>query len=90
VERPDFEILRGDLRRVHFAQRIRAFAACCGTQVLFEESAHNPKVDVAIATLDDPAPFPPAKAIWVEDKLPWVTLEPNTPSFVKSSGPTLL
>jgi hypothetical protein len=29
-------------------------------------------VDVTIASINDPAPFAPQKAIFLEDKLPWV------------------
>src|SRR5437870_9459888 len=29
--------------------------------------------------------FAPQKAIWLEDKLPWVTLDKSLPSFPKSS-----
>lgn len=43
-------------------------------------------VDVAIATLDDPVAFPPEKAIWTEDKLPWAILNPKLPAFPRSSG----
>jgi len=38
-----------------------------------------------IASLDDPTSFAPQKAIWLEDKLPWVTLDKSLPSFPKSS-----
>jgi len=41
-------------------------------------------IDVTIASLDDPTPFAPQKAIWLEDKLPWVTLDESLPSFPKT------
>jgi len=44
-------------------------------------------VDVAIATLDDPRPFPPAKAIFTEDKLPWVILDSSIPSSLTIPQP---
>ena len=62
------------------AGRLRGFAACCGTQILFEDAPDFPSLDVAIATLDDPSPFPPKRAIWTEDKLPWVLLDPSLPA----------
>ena len=80
VHREKFKLVCGTLGRVSYADRVRAFAACCGTQILFEDAPDWPTVDVAIATLDDPRPFPPAKAIWIEDKLPWVMLDPSIPS----------
>jgi len=87
VRREQFEVTQGALRKVPFAGRIRGFAQCCGTHMLFEETATAPTVDVAIGTLDDPRPYPPTKAIWVEDKLPWTVLDPRVPSFPKDSGP---
>jgi len=80
VQREKFKLVCGTLRRVSYAGRWRGFAACCGTQILFEDRPDSPTVDIAIATLDDPRPFPPAKAIWIEDKLPWVILDPSVPS----------
>ncbi len=72
-------------RKVAHANRIRSFAACCGTHLFFEETKDSDTIDVTIASLDDPAPFAPEKAIWLEDKLPWVTLDESLPSFPKSS-----
>jgi hypothetical protein len=40
--------------------------------------------DVTIASLDDPAPFAPRKAVWLEDKLPWVVIDESLPSFQKT------
>jgi hypothetical protein len=88
VGRDEFKVAQGSLRRVPFAGRIRGFAQCCGTHVLFEESTTSATVDVSIATLDDPRSYPPTKAIWTEDKLPWVVLDPRLPSYSQSSEST--
>lgn len=85
VDRGDFLVERGELRRIPFAHRVRGFASCCGTHILFEESPQAGTVDVTIASLDDPSPFPPEKAIWLEDKLPWVPLDPRLPGYAQSS-----
>ena len=45
----------------------------------------SPAVLQRFLSLDDPAPFGPEKAIWLEDKLPWVVLDESLPSFPKSS-----
>ena len=84
VKRENFQLMSGTLRRVEHAGRIRSFAACCGTPILFEDEPDFPRVDVTIATLDDPRPFRPSRAIWIEDKLPWVTLDPEIPSRLRS------
>jgi hypothetical protein len=38
-------------------------------------------LDVTVASLDDPDAFPPEVAIWTEDKLPWVKLDPSRLAF---------
>jgi hypothetical protein len=38
-------------------------------------------IDVTVASLDDPKPSPPEAAIWTEDKLPWVKLDPSRHAF---------
>jgi hypothetical protein len=85
VRREDLSVTRGDPRKVAYANRIRSFAACCGTHLFFEENKDSETIDVTIASLDDPAPFAPQKTIWLEDKLPWITIDESLPSFPKSS-----
>ncbi len=78
--------IQGATRRVHHAGRVRVFAACCGTHLFFEEDEESDTIDVTIATLDDPVPHAPAKAIWLEDHLPWVPLNPAVPKYAQSSA----
>jgi len=85
VRREDLRITKGEPRKIAHANRIRSFAACCGTHLFFDETKDSDTIDVTIASLDDPAPFAPEKVIWLEDKLPWVTLDTSLPSFSKSS-----
>lgn len=87
VRRTGFELSAGTLRRIPHANRLRGFAACCGTPILFEEAADAETVDVTIASLDQPGLFAPEKAIWTEDRLPWVPLNPSLPAFPQRSAP---
>jgi hypothetical protein len=84
VPREDLVITKGKPRKIAHANRIRSFAACCGTHLFFEDTKDSDTIDVTIASLDDPAPFAPEKAIWLEDKLPWVALNESLPSFPKT------
>lgn len=84
VPRVDRRLLKGELREITHAGRRRSFAACCGTHLFFAEADTSDWIDVTIATLDDPTPYPPAKSIWTEDKLPWVLLDPHRPIFPRS------
>jgi hypothetical protein len=81
VPRQDLVVTKGEARKIPYANRIRSFAACCGTHLFFEDSKDSDTIDFAIASLDDPTPFPPTKAIFLEDKLPWVVIDESIPSF---------
>ena len=84
VSRKDLVVTRGEPRKIAHANRIRCFAACCGTHLFFEDSKDSATIDVTIASLDDPAPFAPQKAIFLEDKLPWMKIDESIPSFAKT------
>jgi hypothetical protein len=75
------EILNGEVRRVPHADRLRSFAACCGTHLFMQDDVSSEWIDVTVASLDDPNSFPPVAAIWIEDKLPWVRPDPKLPAF---------
>lgn len=78
-------LLKGALRELPFAGRVRSWAACCGTHLFFADTPDSPEVDVTIASLDDPTPFAPGLAIWTEDRLPWVRLDPQLPAYRRST-----
>ena len=84
VPREDLVVTKGEPRKIAYANRIRSFAACCGTHLFFEDSKDSPTIDVTIASLDDPTLFAPQKAIFLEDKLPWVVIDQSLPSFQKT------
>jgi len=75
------EILSGELRRVLYTGRLRSFASCCGTPLFIQDEVSSEWIDVTVASLDDPKAMPPEAAIWTEDKLPWVQLDPSRPAF---------
>ncbi len=85
VKTEHFQLLSGELRKVHYADRFRYFASCCGTQISFRDREDSEWIDVTICSLDDPGPFPPEKTIWVEDKLRWATSNPFRPTFRQGS-----
>ncbi|MGE5208329.1 MAG: GFA family protein [Alphaproteobacteria bacterium] len=84
MPRKDLIITQGEPRKIPYENRIRSFASCCGTHLFFEDSADSDNIDVTVASLDDPRPFAPTKAIWLEDKLPWVVIDESIPSFQKT------
>ena len=81
VPRQELVVTKGEPRQISYENRFRSFAACCGTHLFFEDSKDSDNIDVTIVSLDDPAPFAPQKAIFLEDKLPWVVIDESIPSF---------
>jgi hypothetical protein len=84
VPRNRVKLLRGEVRNIPHANRVRSFAACCGTHLFFADTPDSETIDVTIASLDDPAPFAPTFTIWTEDRLPWVVLDEHRPAFRRS------
>jgi hypothetical protein len=81
VRKEDIELLAGELRKVPHAERLRSFAACCGTPLFFQDNEASASIDVTIASLDDPESYSPAVAIWTEDRLPWAVLDPSRQTY---------
>lgn len=81
VPRKDVVVTKGEPRKIAYANRLRSFGACCGTHLFFEDSKDSDTIDFTVASLDDPIPFAPQKAIFVEDKFPWVVIDESIPSF---------
>jgi hypothetical protein len=54
--------------------------------VFFEREGTSEWVDVTIASLDHPEQFAPTVAIWTEDALPWIRLDPAHRTFPKGMG----
>ncbi len=84
VPRQDLVVTKGEPRKIAYADRIRSFAACCGTHLFFEDTKDSEAIDVTIASLDDPAPFAPGKVGWLEVKLQWVVIDEPLPYLPKS------
>src|SRR4051812_48582431 len=55
----------------------RGFCARCGTSLTYRRDNRPGLFDVTTASLDDPEAFPPAKEIYLEEKLSWMTAHPD-------------
>src|SRR5436309_15430717 len=55
VPRQDLVVTKGEPRKIAYADRIRSFAACCGTHLFFEYTKDSEVIDLTIASLADPA-----------------------------------
>ncbi|MFL6594428.1 MAG: GFA family protein [Chthoniobacterales bacterium] len=72
VGKEDFLVLSGELKQVRHADRLRSFAACCGTPILIQDAEDSEWVDVTTCSLDSPEVHSPQAAIWTEDRLSWI------------------
>ena len=81
MPRQDLVVTKGEPRKIPCANRIRSFAACCGTHLFLEDTKESDTIDVTIGSLDNPASFAPQKAIFLEGKLPRVVIDESIPSF---------
>lgn len=57
----------------------RSFCARCGTPIAYQHDDAPHEIELTTATLDEPERFPPRYEIWLEDKLAWVTANPQRP-----------
>jgi hypothetical protein len=79
--------IREDLVVTKVTARFHArigFAHCVFGASVFQDNKDSATIDVTIASLDDPTPFAPQKVIFLEDKLPWVTIDKLLPAFPKT------
>ena len=87
VPRSGFRLSRGETRNYASSPTcLRRFCPTCGTPLIFEDSARPDQLDIATATLDDPALAPPQRHIWTESRVPWLHLEDALPQHRHGSG----
>lgn len=87
VDADHFRILGGDVTVVRSSAEVeRTFCANCGTSLTYRHPLRAAEVDFTLVSLDDPAALAPQMHIWVQDKLPWITLSDGLPQFQTTSG----
>jgi hypothetical protein len=64
----------------------REFCASCGTQIAFRDTRTRDRVDVNVASLDDPARVEPQFHIWVASQISWFDIDDDLPRYAKD-GP---
>ena len=85
VRRAGFSItgVLGEVRTSDHA--VRRFCRACGTHMVFDDSRYPDEIDIATATLDDPAAVPPQRHIWTRSQVPWIKLGDGLPTFAERS-----
>ena len=66
---------------------LRHFCANCGTPLTWREAAHPQRVDVSIATLDDPEPVQPLLHLWTESRIGWFEIDDHLPRYRRDQRP---
>ena len=62
----------------------RSFCPGCGTPLTFVDPGDPTYVDVTLASLEDPATFPPEEHIWTTSRVPWLEIGDGLP---RHAGP---
>ena len=65
-------------------QVTRGLCSDCGTALTYEHERRAGEIDVTLASFDEPSRFSPQAHIWVEDKLPWISIDDGLPQFQKT------
>jgi hypothetical protein len=65
----------------------RSFCPTCGTSLTFVDPTDPGRIDVTLATLDDPAVFPPRRHMWTMSRLPWHEIADDLPRHAGSAQP---
>lgn len=79
-----FRLLEGELTRYRSSEKVlRGFCPRCGSGLTYAHDGRPEEVDVALASLDDPAPIEPEYHIWVSHKLLWVEIRDGLPQYAE-------
>jgi hypothetical protein len=82
-----FAWLRGEPKTfMSSAKGERLFCPSCGTSLTFVDTGDRTLVDVTLASLDDPAAFPPEGHFWTMSRVCWLQLGDELPRYTGGSG----
>jgi hypothetical protein len=80
-KRSDFRFTSGQPRELKWAGRLRSFCPRCGTPLTFLAGPEAEEVDVTVCSFDHPEAVMPSDHTWIEDRLPWVHLADQLPTY---------
>jgi hypothetical protein len=87
LHRAGFAYTRGEpASHASSATGRRDFCASCGTQVAFRDTRGPDRIDVNIASFDDPGEIEPQYHIWIESRIPWFEIDDKLPRYA-GEGP---
>ena len=60
---------------------VREFCRDCGTQLLFRDDRTPERIDLNLASLDEPAALAPEYHTWTVSRIPWFDIADELPRF---------
>lgn len=82
--RTSFRFTKGEPRVVLWAGRLRSFCSACGTPLTFMATPQTDEIDVTVCSFDHPDRVSPADHTWVDDRLPWIRLADELPTYAQN------
>lgn len=70
-------------RELSWAARRRSFCPHCGTPLTFIGEADDQEIDVTVCSFDDPESVTPIDHTWVSDRLSWVRVADDLPTYLR-------
>lgn len=65
---------------------VRTFCGRCGSPLTYASDASPGSLDVTTVSLDDPDLFPPARELWLADKVSWEATQATLARYLRGSG----
>jgi hypothetical protein len=82
VNEADFKILSGEVSVYKSSPQVeRGFCSSCGTSLTYRHELRVGDVDFTLVSLDAAEGIEPQMHIWVQDKLPWLSISDGRPQF---------
>jgi hypothetical protein len=82
-QRAAFRFTHGEPRVLPWAGRLRSFCSVCGTPLTFLTTEQANEIDVTVCSLDHPETVTPADHTWIHDRLPWIRLADELPTYAQ-------
>jgi len=83
--RTGFRVTSGEMSLYRSSPGVtRGLCSRCGTSLTYEHENRTGEIDITPTSFSDPSRFAPSAHIWVEDKLPWVTIDDGLPQYAKT------
>jgi hypothetical protein len=81
-EKKYFSITHGDLKEFESSPGVRrSFCSNCGTPIAYESEKVPDEIHLLIGTLDHPEAHTPQIEVFCREKLPWLNIHVEGPSF---------